>query len=412
MNQPKGCLAIMFDRIGPYHFSRLKAFGATCPTVAIESYGVDDVYQWDLVTGSDSFKRVTLFPAKKPEMGGQSALIQRVRAALDECRPAAVAIPGWVEPAALSALQWCLSRRIPAIMMSDSTAWDHPRIFWKEWVKGNLVRSVSAALVAGTPHATYIENLGLAADRVFAGYDVVDNEHFGRGADLARQLDPELRRKHGLPQNYFLASARFVEKKNLIRLVQAYAQYRDLAKSRAKKEPGIEIWDLVVLGEGPMGQAIRDQIATLNLKEHAWLYGFRQYDELPIFYGLAQAFVHASTTEQWGLVVNEAMASGLPVLVSNRCGCAMDLVKEGVTGFSFDPLNLEQMAESMYRFSSNPAGLSRMGKAGRNLVANWGCNRFADGLMQAMETAIQRPVAKTPVLAPLLIKYLLTRNAG
>jgi len=100
------------------------------------------------------------------------------------------------------------------------------------------------------------------------------------------------------------------------------------------------------------------------------------------------------------------------VLVSNRCGCAMDLVQEGGTGFSFDPFNVEQMAELMVRCSSNSTGLSGMGIAARKLVANWGCNRFVEGLTRAVEMAIKVPLPKTPVLAPLLIKYLLTRDAG
>jgi 1,2-diacylglycerol 3-alpha-glucosyltransferase len=59
--------------------------------------------------------------------------------------------------------------------------------------------------------------------------------------------------------------------------------------------------------------------------------------------GLASAFIQASTTEQWGLVVNEAMASGLPVLVSERCGCAPDLVKNGVNGYTFDPYDIKEI---------------------------------------------------------------------
>ena len=82
------------------------------------------------------------------------------------------------------------------------------------------------------------------------------------------------------------------------------------------------------------------------------LAGFKQYDELPAYYGLASAFVHASTTEQWGLVVNEAMASGLPVLVSDRCGCAPDLVEDGVNGFTFDPYDVEALAGLMQRVAA------------------------------------------------------------
>jgi 1,2-diacylglycerol 3-alpha-glucosyltransferase len=412
MNKSKGCLAILFDRIGPYHFTRLRAIGQLVPTVAIETYGMDDIYAWDLVGGADSFKRVTLFASRDAQMKSDVTLSHRVHSVLDECRPAAVAIPGWADHAALSAMQWCVQRRIPAIMMSDSTEWDQKRVLWKEWIKGRLVRLASSSLVAGAPHADYIKKLGLASDRVFAGYDVVDNDYFKSGAEEARRQAVGLREKYALPQDYFLASARFVEKKNLIRLIQAYAGYRARATKTEQSDPAKKIWNLVLLGDGPLREDIRAQIAALNLNEYVLLHGFRQYQELPVFYGLARAFIHASTIEQWGLVVNEAMASGLPVLVSNRCGCATDLVQENKTGFSFDPFNIDQMSDVMFRCSADPVKLSEMGQAAQNLISNWGCGRFTDGLVQAMETAIQSPLPKASALDPILLKFLLRRNAG
>ena len=78
--------------------------------------------------------------------------------------------------------------------------------------------------------------------------------------------------------------------------------------------------------------------------------GFKPYDELPVYYALANAFVHASTTEQWGLVVNEAIASGLPVIVSNRCGCAPELVNGN--GFTFDPTNEHELTARLLEMAS------------------------------------------------------------
>src|SRR5207244_4064698 len=103
--------------------------------------------------------------------------------------------------------------------------------------------------------------------------------------------------------------------KNLPRLLEAFAGYRRLAGDAA--------WELVLLGDGPLRPELVALLKDLELDGHVLLPGFKQYDELPAYYGLAGAFIHASTTEQWGLVVNEAMASGLPVLVSDRCGCAL-----------------------------------------------------------------------------------------
>ena len=143
----------------------------------------------------------------------------------------------------------------------------------------------------------------------------------------------------------------------------------------------------MLLGDGALRSAVESRIARPDLAGSVVLAGFRQYDELPAWYGLASAFVHASTTEQWGLVVNEAMASGLPVLVSNRCGCAPDLVEDGVNGFTFDPYDVEALAGLMQRVAAmTDERRAAMGRAGQRIIADWGPERFADGLMQAVRS--------------------------
>ena len=407
-----GDLAVIFDRIGPYHFARLRALGQAVPTTAIEITALDQTYGWDLVTGAEHFKRVTLFPAPEDSTKLNAEVSRRVRAALDQCRPAAVAVPGWSDPGALSALQWCAERRVPAIVMSDSTEWDHPRVFWKEWIKRRLLRLASAALVAGTPHADYLKRLGMAPDQIFQGYDVVDNDYFAQGAREARQSGAQLREKHGLPENYFLASARFVEKKNLPRLIEAYAKYRDRATRHQPGSPATGIWHLVLLGDGPLRADLRNQVAALGLQNQVQMHGFQQYAELPVYYGLARAFVLASTTEQWGLVINEAMASDLPVLVSDRCGCAEDLVKDGVTGFRFDPARPEQLAEIFSRCSEQAGELAGMGAEGKRLIGGWGLDCFVRGLTGAASRAVRHPGRPGSVIDKLLIKMLLRRQAA
>src|SRR5262249_48293889 len=163
-------------------------------------------------------------------------------------------------------------------------------------------------LVSGSRHRDYIAELGAPAERVFTGYGAVDNEHFSAGAAAARHAPDQLRAERSLPRHYFMACSRFSEKKNLFRLVEAYARYR--ARSPASA------WSRVVVGEGELKAqlvALRDR---LGLQAHVQFPGPKAYGELPVYYGLAEAFVHASTVEQWGLVVNEAMAAGLPVIVS------------------------------------------------------------------------------------------------
>ena len=162
-----------------------------------------------------------------------------------------------------------------------------------------------------------------------------------------------------------------------------------------------------MLGDGELRPAICSQIQALGLQSSVLLAGAKPYAELPAYYANAGAFIHASTTEQWGLVVNEAMASGLPVLVSNRCGCAQDLVQEGVNGFTFDPYNVEQLAQLMVQVSGFKFQVSEFGAASARLISNWGPERFAQGLAAAVEKAVACGPVKPTLLQRMILKALL-----
>jgi glycosyltransferase involved in cell wall biosynthesis len=150
--------------------------------------------------------------------------------------------------------------------------------------------------------------------------------------------------------------------------------------------------------------------SELGLEDCVQMPGFKQYEELPSYYAHAGAFIHASTTEQWGLVVNEAMASGLPVLVSNRCGCARDLVRDGENGWTFDPTNEEQLADLMLRISSDEERRKEMGHKSREIIAEWGPDRFASGVKAAVEAALAAPRKTAGLLDRFILKVLTSKG--
>jgi glycosyltransferase involved in cell wall biosynthesis len=118
--------------------------------------------------------------------------------------------------------------------------------------------------------------------------------------------------------------------------------------------------------------------------------GFESYDQLPVYYGLANAFVHASTAEQWGLVVNEAIASGLPVIVSNRCGCAPELVNGN--GFTFDPTNEHELTARLLEMASlTEQERKQLSENSYGISANFGPERFGEGLKLAATAAKEVP---------------------
>jgi glycosyltransferase involved in cell wall biosynthesis len=219
----------------------------------------------------------------------------------------------------------------------------------------------------------------MSPELVRVGYDVVDNEYFREHAAQARSQDRVQRQRLALPERYLLASSRFVPKKNVRNLLRGFAQYAS--------ESGADAWHLVLLGDGELRGAIERHAAELGVSRLLHLPGFIQYDELPIYYGLAEAFVHAAIVEPWGLVVNEAMASGLPVLISRQCGCAEDLVSEGRNGFLFDAERPGELAAVLRSLSVKEQVLKEMGKASGEIIQSWDLGRFADALWELARVA-------------------------
>lgn len=383
----------------PYHEARIDAASRRPPlrlsVIQLTSEDAFPILQQPGAQVAKNLPRRTLFSNIPQKQIGGRALVKRLHTALDELHPSVVCINGWSFGGGIAALAWCLSRKVPAIMMSESTAGDEPRYWWKEAIKRRVVGLCSAGLVGGSPHRQYLATLGASVDRVFMGYDAVDNEHFRQGAAQARRSEERLRASLKLPKRYFMSCSRFSKKKNLFRLLHAYARYlRD-----APSDP----WSLVMVGDGELREelvACRDQ---LGLKEQVLLPGAISYRELPACYGLAGAFVHASTVEQWGLVVNEAMAAGLPVIVSNRCGCASDLVSPGVNGFLFDPFDIGELAGLMRDVSSESFDRQAFAEAGQQIVARWSPKRFAEGLAGAVETACRATLPTPNVVDRLLL---------
>jgi glycosyltransferase involved in cell wall biosynthesis len=177
-----------------------------------------------------------------------------------------------------------------------------------------------------------------------------------------------------------LTVCRFAGEKNLVRLVEAFAHYREQCN------PG-SAWDLVLCGDGPEAPEIEKAIARSGWSAVIHRPGFLQADALSRWYAHAAAFVLPSLSEPWGLVVNEAAASGLPLLVSSRAGCAATLVPdpEGTTGARFDPLDLEQMTIRLAWMAALADDERRaMGLRAAALASDWGPDRFARGAIEAL----------------------------
>jgi glycosyltransferase involved in cell wall biosynthesis len=367
-------IALLFRSFGPYHLARLRELERHTAVLALEFFDVDPDYDWDVDAEKHRLAVRSLMDSHFPTGNGLAAARRRLGEELDRYGPTVVAIPGWSEPLALHAIAAAYDREIPAILMSDSRAENVKRNALGEKIKAKITQLFAAALVAGKPHLEYLKKLGFPEDRIIKGYDVVDNQHFQTGADAARQSSRSNSLIGDLPSHYFFCCARLIPEKNLRMLIDGFSQYRRQCRARP--------WDLVIAGEGPERRAIEERIAALNLTQAVRLLGPLTYDQLPVAYGLAGAFVLPSKSETWGLVVNEAMAAGLPVLVSRSAGCSQELVEEGVNGYTFDPSDPNNLAQLMIRMSTS-ADLASMGRESERMITLWGPPRFAEGLMSA-----------------------------
>ncbi|AOX03492.1 hexosyltransferase [Moorena producens PAL-8-15-08-1] len=371
-------IVVLFTNYGPYHLARLEAFHKVCQKEAwslncIELARVEALYPWRASLKELPLKFTTLVHDRPLESVNTISLISCLIKALYQINPDVIAIAGYAQPPMFAALAWSILNNKKAILLSASKEDDFQRNLIVEKIKSQIVKCYNSALVGGKPQKRYLAKLGMLSESIKLGYNVVGND----------SLNPLIIKKLPSPlkRHYFLAVNRFVPKKNLFTLLEAYVNYR-----QASPEP---FYDLVLCGDGELRPQIEQQIAELNLQDSVHLPGFLQQDQLLPYFAHANYFIHASIQEQWGLVVNEAMAAGLPVLVSNRCGCFEDLVIEGVNGFEFDPENPQQITELMLKMSSGEINLEKMGKASLEHIHKFSPDYFAEGLMQAVQYALE-----------------------
>jgi len=390
-------VVLFWRSLGPYHVARAEATAALfeqrgAKTVAMELCDGDEMHQWRVDRSRSRVEIRTVAPGVRlfnhlPSWG------KEVVRQLDELRPCCVAVAGYSRPEERAAIRWANRNGAVAVLMSETKWDDRPRRWWRRAYAARVMRRVDACLVSGGASGEYFVSLGMPREMIFRQYGAVDNDYFARTVAEIRRGEPELcragaeispdengRSRGGRP--CFMACGRLVEvRKNLVRLLLAYQSYRD--------KLGQEPWDLVICGDGPDRGLLEGVVAERRI-EGVEFAGFCQVDALARHYARASCFIHPAMNEAWGLVVNEAMAAGLPVLVSRRCGCAYDLVHEGRNGWTFNPYDIEELAELMLRMSSmSPDKLAAQGSASQQIVARFGPERFAEGLAQAID-AVER----------------------
>lgn len=411
-------IAIIWGNWGPYHYARFKALFEEGEKRGIEVHGVElfatsGYYDWTVSTGHPAVHHLDIGDT---EMEFNPVLLCRhLLPLLIRIRADVLFVPSYWHWSLFANLAGRICRG-KIVMMNESHAATQQATGWKKALKKQIVRRFHGALVGGSPHIRHFANLGLDESRIFVGYDAVDNDYFSRRSRKIRQ-DPEtIRAELELPENYFLNLGRMVAKKNLTTLIRAFALF-------LKNHPDTR-HHLVMVGSGEEEEGLRQLCEQLKLpvvnrthirtragnrtlatvgpsdqdreeeeipdRPAVHFYGFRQIEENPAFYALATAFVLPSSKEEWGLVVNEAMACSLPVIVAREVGCAENLVISGQNGYTFNPASPEELARLLGKIQ-DPDRAARMGGQSLKIIEHWGCERFASGAIQAAGIAVSRP---------------------
>jgi len=194
-----------------------------------------------------------------------------------------------------------------------------------------IIRGADRYVTYGTKAAEYLESLGAPKEKIHIGVNTVDMQWFrDQSRKIRAEAKYELWRSH-YPGMLLLFVGQLIPRKGLRQLLYAFSKLKD---------PDI---GLMVVGSGPEERSLRKLCEELGVRNVYWE-GFHQQNELPYYYSLSDALVLPSIKEVWGLVVNEALASGLYVLCSNRAGAAHDLIKENWNGKMFDPHDVDQLA--------------------------------------------------------------------
>lgn len=377
-------LVIVTEIIAPY---RIPVFNALAERKEIHlhvmflSENDASLRQWRVYKDEIKFPYEVL-PSWRQRLGRYNLLLNRgVFSALNKIRPDAVLCGGYNYLASWEAACWARVHRLPLLLWSESTAVDKRRGHRVvEFMKRRFLSLCKAFVVPGRSALQYLHDLGISDERIFTAPNAVDSQLFAALAEQASREQAQVRGRLALPLRYFLYVGRLVQAKGVFELLEAYSQLDDKIRTAV---------GLVFVGDGADRSALTERASRITPgKIH--FPGFVQREGLPEFYALADVLIFPTHSDTWGLVVNEAMSCGLPVIVTSVAGCVADLVQDGWNGFVVPPRNPSQLAASMARLAKDSGLRIEMGSRSTERVQAYSPAAWAEGLVKVMESVCAR----------------------
>ncbi len=310
---------------------------------------------------------------------GFAARLKALIRAYREFRPDVLNITGYYDWAQI--LLMCLAKAggVKVVISSESSAADHRRSPLREAVKRWILNRADAFFCFGTTSAEYLQRLGVPGKKIpVRNAAVIDDrrirEEYLRAGGAARKHSPA-----------FIFVGRLAGEKNLELLLEAF---------RKAKSQSAAPWGLILVGDGPMKKEIAGYVEK-EKPDGVTLAGGVSWLEVPGWLSHADVLVLPSYSEPWGLVVNEALVCGLPVIVSEKCGCAADLVDPGKNGYLFDPYNADELAAHMVRFMEmSPDQLRAYGAHGQDIVSKFAAGKVAGEMVSTYASLCGIPERK------------------
>ena len=285
---------------------------------------------------------------------------------------------GWGSLTALVGALICRMGRIPFFFYGDSSfppAETSARMKIRSRLLRALFRLTTGFMVSGVLNARYYAHYGVDPSRFFPLPWAVDNERFAEASRLQVGERDALRGRLGIAPDrvVFLFSAKLVPRKDPLTLLRAYQRMRNADRAA-----------VLFVGDGEL-RTVLEEYAAEHAMNGARFAGFVNQSELPKYYGVSDVLVLPSTYEPRGAVINEAMACGLPVVVTDRCGSIGDIVLEGENAFIYPAGDEVALAGFMDRLTADAELRARMGRRSREIIDTW---TFAHGV-QGVKAAMQ-----------------------
>lgn len=369
--EPTPYRAPLLDRVAAHPEIDLTVLYAA-DTVARRTWRVEPVHR-------SVFLRGVRVPGATKILHHDYPLTPGIRGALAAARPDVVVVSGWSTFAAKAAIAWCRMQDIPYVLVVESHD-EGPRARWRRTVKGRvvppIVRQASGILVTGSLARSSMIARGAAAERVRIFANTIDVELFGTQADRLAARRSELRGQVGAGAEdvVVLSVARLAPEKRIDVLLHAVAATGD---SRIH---------LVVAGDGPEREALEQLAETTGSR--ARFVGDVEWEQIVELYAAADVFALVSEREPWAVVVNEAAACGLPLVLSDRVGAAHDLLADGENGVLVPPGDVDAVAAALRRLAADPVQRQAMGVRSRELARDWGYGPSVDGFLAAVREAV------------------------